>query len=192
MADFVYVNVLNEGQLPWINAKGPLFGYRMAIGAFQLLSRDPRITIQIIRSPEEAEAARKKYYESKEPKQQEPIILHDEVVVNVEESLEILDEVVIPETVVEETVNLTDDEFDAILDEVLDDLGVDTEDTITRMAPVQVEIEEIKKYTDDDLSGMTKNQMKAILRERGYESGPYGPKYHDTVDSLKRKVLSTQ
>ena len=39
---------------------------------------------------------------------------------------------------------------------------------------------------------MTKLELKNILKERGYISGPYAGKYHDTVEMLIHKVKSTQ
>lgn len=51
---------------------------------------------------------------------------------------------------------------------------------------------EIVRYTKKKLEGMTKAQMKQILRDRGYTEGENAPKYHDTLQILIKKILKTQ
>ena len=47
-------------------------------------------------------------------------------------------------------------------------------------------------YTVEQLTGMTKAQMKQILLDRGHENDEFTGRYHDTVEILIEKVLKTQ
>lgn len=50
----------------------------------------------------------------------------------------------------------------------------------------------MKKYTSRSLDGKTKAEMKEILKSRGFNDGPFCPRYHDTVEKLKKKILDSQ
>lgn len=222
MIDFIYVNILNEGTIPWLRVKGPVFGYKIGYGMYQIIKRDPRLKIEIVTCSDDIESAKKKYYDSK--KESELIILHDDARVTTEpkketvmlkevvkDSVIIDDEVeitskpseIITDTVVINSINSYDDEVSSDVDEleiekeidrVLDENPVTPEvyDESVETVEDPVMIEGVRKYSEDELSTMTKAQMKAVLRERGYTEGPYSGKYHDTVEILKRKVLETQ
>lgn len=187
MAD-VYVNILNEGRIPWLRKDGPLFGYKVGPGTYEILRRDPRVELVRIYHPSEAEAAKAKYLESK--KEKETIILTEVPPMVEGKVVPLVDEYTPTETVtiltepVEETSE--DLEIDSILESVV-------EEPKFKVNINNKETEKVKSYTEEELNVMTKAQMKAILRdERGYTEGPYAGKYHDTLEMLKRKVLSTQ
>lgn len=193
MSDFIYVNILNEGSIPWIREQGPLFGYHMPISVYQILSRDPRLQMEITDYPnakakkEQYEAAKNVKFvekpievipEYRKPKMEEKLPIKDEV------KIEVLDDE--PEDSVE-TENI-DDELDAILDEI-----PDTKSEIPcDIMKDESESKEFKTYTNKQLSVMTKKQLKDILMDRGYTKGPYAPKYHDHVEDLIKKVKNTQ
>lgn len=185
MLDFIYVNILNEGPLPWIRKNGPLFGYKIGYGMYQIISKDPRIKIEIVNSVKEIEDARKKYLDEKKKAEEkeiekQPIILHDSVEVS--------------DIIEKESVELNDDsDIDAQMDLLLEVMGETPAEPTTFILTEKISTkEDIKKYTDEELDIMTRAEMKNILKERGYTTGPYAGKYHDTVETLKRKVLSTQ
>ena len=46
MYDYTYVNILNEGNIPLLNEKGPLFGYHIAAGVLEFLYRFPNLQIE--------------------------------------------------------------------------------------------------------------------------------------------------
>lgn len=188
MLDHIYVNILNEGQIPWIRKTGPLFGYKIAYGMYQLIYNDPRLKIEIVKSKEEADRAREKYYASKNKK---PIILHDDIKIEDEKPV-ILETPNVESVVLENTEDeeMLDSQMDLLL-EILDETPAEPENPVVESIKVKKE-DVIRKYTEEELKQMTRTGMKNILKERGYVSGPYAGKYHDTSEILRHKVLSTQ
>lgn len=212
------VNIYNEGMIPWLFLEGPIFGYVASPGLLAILQKDPRLKFEFT-TPEGAEEAKRQYLASKvkTPVVGEKFKITDDLVITpvakeeedntiVEESIsnEVIEEAVvadIPEDIgtIEEREFATDailpemeyDELDAAIDGMLEDvpmiseIPVHLEDTTEEAAPV-------KKYKKAKLVGMTKAELKAILRERGYVQGPYAGKYHDTHSMLVDKVLKTQ
>lgn len=184
--DSYYVNIYNEGMIPWLNQPGPIFGLEVNRGIYELLRIDPRIIMNLTtlaNAKEEKErylakiAAQKQAVEDAK-KEQEKMSVHDEVVIQKVEE---------PVTPVVETTPLTEE--DAAIDAALE--GDNAKETaFTASAPSTKK--KVKKYTKAQLEGMTKAEMKAILADRGYTSGPYAGKYHDTVADLIEKVLKTQ
>lgn len=197
MVDFIYVNILNEGPLPWIRKSGPLFGYKIGYGMYQIIKKDPRLKIEIVNSVAEIEAARKKYLEEKKEKEEssKPIILHDSVE-SPEDKItvtpKVITEVVTPDTVKsDEIVENVEEDIDSQMDLVLDLLG-ETPEESSFIPSEKIKTNVVKSYTEEELSMMTKADLKNILKERGYTSGPFSGKYHDTIEVLRRKVISTQ
>ena len=197
MVDFIYVNILNEGPLPWIRKSGPLFGYKIGYGMYQIIKKDPRLKIEIVNSVAEIEAARKKYLEEKKEKEEssKPIILHDSVE-SPEDKItvtpKVITEVATPDTVKsDEIVENVEEDIDSQMDLVLDLLG-ETPEESSFIPSEKIKTNVVKSYTEEELSMMTKADLKNILKERGYTSGPFSGKYHDTIEVLRRKVISTQ
>lgn len=197
MVDFIYVNILNEGPLPWIRKSGPLFGYKIGYGMYQIIKKDPRLKIEIVNSVAEIEAARKKYLEEKKAEEEssKPIILHDSVE-SPEDKItvtpKVITEVVTPDTVKsDEIVENVEEDIDSQMDLVLDLLG-ETPEESSFIPSEKIKTNVVKSYTEEELSMMTKADLKNILKERGYTSGPFSGKYHDTIEVLRRKVISTQ
>lgn len=192
MVDFIYVNILNEGPLPWIRKSGPLFGYKIGYGMYQIIRKDPRLKIEVVTSVAEIEAARKKYLNEKKAQEEasKPIILHDSVEVNDNVSVNVktepLEEIVTPEA-----VESLEEDIDSQMDLVLDLLG-ETPEESNFIPSEKIKTNVVKSYTEEELSMMTKADLKNILKERGYTSGPFSGKYHDTIEVLRRKVISTQ
>lgn len=196
----IYVNILNEGMIPWIKKEGPLFGYPLSCGVYDILKRDPRVKMKIIHSKHEADVAREEYLASKEEKK--PIILNEviptEPVVEEVKVVEVNDSKTVEAVISEEPITLFDTlevaevitNDDLEIDKILDETPV--VETAYSVNLNNKETEKIKSYTDEELSEMTKAQMKEILKSRGYTSGPYSGKYHDTVEELKEKVKRTQ
>ena len=182
------VNIFNKGMIPWIKREGPIYGLEVSNGLLSLLSADPRIDMKLttreeaIRlataAKEERLAAERKAAEEKEKAEQ--LKVQDEVKI---QKVETPAEGPVVET--EVSTDNADDEIDSILEQ---------ESTAETSAFEQSSEsgDKIKKYTEEELSQMTKAQMKAILIERGYTSGPYAGKYHDTLADLVQKVLKTQ
>ena len=179
MSDYCYINILNEGNIPWLREKGPLFGYKISAGMLNIIRRDSRINFVVLTSREEGEKAKKEYYAKKEMKK----LLEEKPVVN---NIPVKDE------------DVNEDDNDSEIDKVLEEVGeMPEKPEVVFVQPVvanktDVLNSEIRKYTEEELLEMTKAQMKIILRERGHTSGPYSGKYHDTVEILIRKVLATQ
>ena len=175
--DFVYVNILNEGEIPYIRKKGPIFGYHMGVGVYSILARDPRVKIEKT-TYENAVAKKAEYLEKKNEK--------IKIIQNIVEKEEKNQEPEIKSIVEKDPV---DSEIDNILSEV-----TTTESSIGK----NIYTEESKKttefrvYSNDELDDMTKIQLKTILKDRGYTSGVYAPKYHDSLFQLKTKVKKTQ
>ena len=192
MVDFIYVNILNEGPLPWIRKSGPLFGYKIGYGMYQIIRKDPRLKIEVVTSVAEIEAARKKYLNEKKAQEEasKPIILHDSVEVNDNVSVNVktepLEEIVTPDA-----VESLEEDIDSQMDLVLDFLGVTPEES-NFIPSEKIKTNVVKSYTEEELSMMTKADLKNILKERGYTSGPFSGKYHDTIEVLRRKVISAQ
>lgn len=220
MIDYIYVNILNEGPIPWIREVGPLFGYKMSMGIYHIISKDRRLNIEIVRSQEDVDRAKTEYYASKEKK--EPIILHDDIEIKDELSTiteivatPLVDDLVCMDNEIElesqddhdywddneleysgdeqgTEDDLDEDDLDAQVDlllEILDETPKTPETEYVRIEPVK---SDIIRYTEEQLMEMTKAQMKGILRDRGYINGPYAGKYHDTLEILRHKVLTTQ
>lgn len=93
-------------------------------------------------------------------------------------------------------VNQPVSQEEAEMDKQIEALGdYDASDDIPfDMKKVQEDLKatEVVRYTKKKLEGMTKAQMKQILINRGYTEGEFAPKYHDTLDKLKAKILKTQ
>jgi len=201
MIDSYYVNILNEGMIPWLNKKGPIYGIRLTPGIFNLLNTDPRVMMEKT-TPEAVAKILKKIEEEKaakaaaelEAKKAEEAAKEEVVAPVVEEKVE--DTHVCP--VVELTKKVEnsseDDEIDSILESTNFEskLGVETDIVNAPDVVLEKKINVVKAYTKEELSEMTKAQMKSILKERGYTEGPYAGKYHDTLSDLIKKVLETQ
>lgn len=200
------VNILNENMIPWINKKGPLIGIRLTPGIYSLLKKDPRVFMERT-TPE----AVQKYMDEKRKEELKNTAIEEKlVVVDNEEKISIESEVIVDDNSVEEVTvenekleaeELNEEEIDNEIDSILENVDfesqiekainlTDADDAIETNDVSEVQV--IKEYSDDELSTLTKAQMKKILAERGYTSGPYAGKYHDTVEDLIRKVKSTQ
>jgi len=124
---------------------------------------------------------------------------------------EIIEEDISPEvseTEIEEIFDLEEDSKldDEIKKELANSEEKDEEDVfaiklkeneIKNTIPDNIELDEEEdpkttKYSEEQLSEMTKAYMKKILKERGFKSGPNSGKYHDTVKILIEKILRTQ
>lgn len=184
MPDYIYVNIFNEGMIPWIKEKGPLFGYRMPVGIYSIISRDPRIKIEFT-TPENAEKARKDYLR-KIGKLPEEVHHEKEIKSYVEPKKETPVEI---EPVVENTTEEEIDPVDAEIDKITE--GMDTGIQMDCKIPDD-STAKFRVYSTEELSAMTKAQMKKILIERGYIKGPYAPKYVDKLEDLAQKIRKTQ
>ena len=177
MLDKVLVNIYNEGQVPWLRIRGPVFGYSLTYGVYDIIQHDPAIRIELT-TPEKAQIAKAQYLERIRKKNEEK----EQKSNGMAEQFNVVNEVKIEAAPVVETVNDdNDDAIDAIL-----------ENTPEEEAPDIVVKPQVKKYRQATLEKMTKQELKQILRERGYEKGPYAAKYHDKVEDLIQKVLKTQ
>lgn len=184
------VNILTKGPIPWIGITGPVFGYVISDGAAQILANDPRVIIERT-TPEKAKLAKAEYLEKLKgtPKQssQEPV----------GESVSVDDDFSIELTALKKPVekDADDSDIDAILNDMNINTGTDDIFSFNETADVNSDKageNEKKVYSKEQLSVMTKRQLKGILRERGYFEGPNAGKYHDTVVQLIDKVLRTQ
>lgn len=271
MQDFVYVNILNEGPIVWINEMGPIFGYNMPMGIYSLMKDDPSIKMEFT-TPDRAKRQKIEYYQKKaEEKQQilnftaqnipvtteiikeketirEPEIImepaipqavndsfipEEKIEIKVEEKeepiseiidnkediikssnnigyisekelenntqpgiIENLDEedpyIVQSERIITEYNDLFNNNSDT--DEEDEEIDIIMADKITTdiFDTLPAKKDEIKIYSNKELQGMTKSQLKKILAERGYVDGIYAAKYHDRVEDLIRKVKKTQ
>ena len=189
--DFIYVNILNEGSLPYLREKGPLFGYHMASGVYSILSRDPRLKMEIT-TLKKAEERKNEYLAKKNA-----TILKEEEIIEDKISIEVVETkvdetpeittTVQPEKITEEISNEADDAIDKILDEKGDiptAFNVKLDETDTN--------QNNKVYSVDEIMNMTKAQLRQILKDRGYIRGPYAPKYQDNLEQLRTKVKKTQ
>jgi len=202
MRDFIYVNILNEGMIPWIMEKGPKFMYHTAAGIFDMLRRDPRIQIEITDATLAEQRkleykmkleARKKAAEMKEVVEQK-----EEVIVEVEQK-NAFGEVI--------EIDNNDKAIDAILDEVEiinseydgEEYGVEVQ-AIDINSVGTADADGFIIYSEEELGQMTKKQLKAILESRGHMAAkrfvkcedPFSPFYHDTIEMLREKVRKTQ
>ena len=191
MSDFVYVNIYNEGQIPWMSdVTGPVFGMHLATGFYQFLARDPRVRIEIT-TLEEAREAERKYKASlkkEEPVEEKKV---DDRDLTLEEQVEVAEAIKLSE----EPLSDADNEIDSILAE---------EEAVATYESVDSEIKELlskpKVYAKEDLLKMSRKELSEILIKRGYapstkafeKSSEFAPKYHDTIEVLAEKVLKTQ
>ena len=208
--DFIYVNILNEGVIPYIREKGPLFGYRMATGVYSILSRDARLNMEIT-TPFKAEEAKRKYIESKQPVIEKEVEMPKVVIANIPEQkfedyttqtpMNVESSATSISEIKEIIENDNDDnEIDSILENTpteksamvvtfKDDLDIE-EDSATISS--KEEGTEIRAYTNKEIMSMTKAELRQILKDRGYVTGVYAPKYQDNLDKLRAKVKKTQ
>jgi len=193
MASSYYVNILNEGVIPWIRQTGPLFGYTLTEGVLSILKKDPRINIELT-TPEDAKAKYLEYITKKKAEAQkkidavkmaEKIDLKDSLEIKVEKKP---DEPVVPTEV---TKPVEPDPIDKAIDNVIaesDSKSVFEKESLTKKPSAPAN----KKYSDEELSKLTKDQMAKILRDRGYVEGQYHPRYHDNRPDLIKKIKITQ
>lgn len=190
MRDFFYVNILNEGMIPWIMEKGPLFYYYTAAGVYDLLSRDPRVKIEI--TTRELAEQRKREFLAKYAKTVKVATPIENV--KIEDKLEIAVE---PKVQNDEF----DDEIDAILEkapEVESAIKLDVS-KIPDPEPI-TDADGFVIYSEEQITKMTKKQLKEILESRGHAAGqrlvknddPFSPLYHDSVEELREKVRKSQ
>lgn len=151
----IHVNILKKGHIPLIDVNGPVFGYPVSDGVYDLL-KVFNVEMEVVRTKEEVENAKKKYYEK--------------------------------ENAAKEAKS-----HSTILNEIP---PVDTKTPVITEDTVKIK----DHYTDEELSVMTKAQLKAILISKGYEpskipfekSHPLAPKYADTQKQLIEKVKKTE
>lgn len=236
-----YVNIYNEGIIPWLNRKGPIYNVYIGDSVYRLLSRDSRVNIELSEDAKqrgfipsapssEPEIVKKEELEAvlAEEKQKEDIAFSfppEETQEEVEEerndlleekeqeiqednSVEILEEDSEEEPEDNEEIEdsemkmdyffsdnenyegPTEEEINIALDNIENE-DVDLFDIDLSNLPEE-ETEPFKKYSKKALQVMTKKELKEILKSRGYTSGEFAPKYHDTVDKLIKKVTETQ
>lgn len=189
MTDYFHVNILNEGMIPWLFERGPLFGYYIPAGVYDLLKRDPRVTIEI--TTKELELQRRAEYAAKknpQPKKESPV-----------ESVKVEDKVQIEVFNKPVENDEFDDEIDAILNNTPEIESVMKVDMNKIKDPV-LDADGFVIYTEEEISKMTKKDLKAILETRGHAAGqrfvktddPFSPMYHDSVDDLREKVRKSQ
>lgn len=169
------VNIYNEGLIPWINKEGPIYGMELTPGLYGLLFSDSRISIEIT-TREKAIKLAKEAIEKKKNEEAERLKVQDTV--KITKNIQ-----------TQKTADKTEDE-DAEIEKILNSTA--EEKSVFEEATVKPVEQKIKKYSQKELSEMTKAQMKAILVERGYTSGPFAGKYHDTLADLIEKVKKTQ
>ena len=188
MNDFIYVNILNEGKIPWIMKQGPLFYYHAPAGVYRLLARDPRVKMEIT-NRELSEKRKAEYLEKLNPKKEKKEYIAPIAEVKEEPIINSFGEEVVK------------DENDAEIDAILAEAPVEMMVSDIANAPVQqVDADGMAIYTDEQLEKMTKKELKAILESRGHAAGqrlvkstdPYSPMYHDSVDDLREKVRKSQ
>ena len=191
----MYVNILTDKYIPYINLKGPLFGYNISEGVYPLLRYAP-YPIEIVNSEEDVISAKKRWKEERSPKKSESIILND--------SITVTDNFMIKDVILEKQVDdflkpgVISDSDDLEIDSLLDSEEYKS-NIISSLTEVN-ESEDVKHYTDDEINNLTKKQCKEILESRGYksstekfvQSSQLAAKYHDTVEDLRRKVKITQ
>lgn len=195
----MYVNILTDKYIPYINLKGPLFGYNISEGVYPLLRYAP-YPIEIVNSEADVINAKKKWEEEHTPKKSEPIILNDSVTVS--------DNIMINDTILEDTKpeqnllktevsnDADDDEIDSLLEgeTYKSNIGSSVADVINNSD------NSVTIYSDEEINNLTRKQCKEILESRGYKSATekftkssqYAAKYHDTVEDLREKVKITQ
>lgn len=190
MYDYTYVNILNEGNIPLLNEKGPLFGYHIAAGVLEFLYRFPNLQIEET-TPYQAEIKKAEYLRKKEEEKRAKEAPMGDIVEPTDSiTITVVEKAVDPVLDNSITTDESDDEIDAILNSV-EEKKAETEETVVEDL-LPDEDNKFKFYSDLELSEMTKRQLGDILRSRGYTSGPYAPKYHDHVSELIAKVKRTQ
>lgn len=164
------VTIYNTEHLKWFDGNGPFFGMLINDGLFSLLRFDPTVKMKLT-TRQEAENERREYYERYAAERQKENRMAEQL--HIGDSFKI--------------------ESGTLVKPVVKD-GLDSEiDNILTKQPETIEQKtEMKKYTTEELTKLTKKEMKQILRSRGYTSGPNAGKYHDNVKDLVEKILRTQ
>jgi hypothetical protein len=192
--NLVKVNVYSKGRIPWLNIVGPRIwdpsgktgGLEVSPTIYRLLKQDPNVEIYLLEEDPRLVKQVKKVVEVVEAKVEVQIEIQ-EVEEKVEEAVkekieyESIDEIIeqrlneLPDEPEFEPTPLTDED---VADEPTEETRVNHNDDIA--------------YTVEQLSSMTKAQMKQILLDRGHENDQFTGRYHDTVEILIEKVLKTQ
>lgn len=188
----VRVNILVDGRIPWLNMPGPQFNMSISKALFNTLINDPRIKLEVLQFSDPKIVLKRYGFE------EEKICVKEEV--KIEDKKEFIETKVDEDIVTEEAPIIVDEEkfieenneIDDIIAANLKASSTDNSDDFIvdyTAAPV-IEDEKII-YSEKQLSIMIKSQLRDILNSRVI-SEDFKPKYHDSLDELRSKVLKTQ
>ena len=213
-ADFVKVNIHNEGRIPWLNIQGPRYNISISSTIYRMLKDDTRVIVYPV---DNDPVMRAKQAASVQPAKEKVVAVVEPVVeeVVVENAVEVEPDIVVEEiegeVSVEEVVEtpeyvepaimqiLEPDVRDLAIEAALEGYNDEDEELVEAISEEEI-LEEaetvsgIYSYSEDELLQLTKEQLKVILNEdRGFEPGTefYG-RYHDNHDVLVEKVLNSQ
>ena len=213
-ADFVKVNIHNEGRIPWLNIQGPRYNISISSTIYRMLKDDTRVIVYPV---DNDPVMRAKQAASVQPAKEKVVAVVEPVVeeVVVENAVEVEPDIVVEEiegeVSVEEVVEtpeyvepaimqiLEPDVGDLAIEAALEGYNDEDEELVEAISEEEI-LEEaetvsgIYSYSEDELLQLTKEQLKVILNEdRGFEPGTefYG-RYHDNHDVLVEKVLNSQ
>ena len=213
-ADFVKVNIHNEGRIPWLNIQGPRYNISISSTIYRMLKDDTRVIVYPV---DNDPVMRAKQAASVQPAKEKVVAVVEPVVeeVVVENAVEVEPDIVVEEiegeVSVEEVVEtpeyvepaimqiLEPDVSDLAIEAALEGYNDEDEELVEAISEEEI-LEEaetvsgIYSYSEDELLQLTKEQLKVILNEdRGFEPGTefYG-RYHDNHDVLVAKVLNSQ
>ena len=213
-ADFVKVNIHNEGRIPWLNIQGPRYNISISSTIYRMLKDDTRVIVYPV---DNDPVMRAKQAASVQPAKEKVVAVVEPVVeeVVVEDVVEVEPDIVVEEiegeVSVEEVVEtpeyvepaimqiLEPDVSDLAIEAALEGYNDEDEELVEAISEEEI-LEEaetvsgIYSYSEDELLQLTKEQLKVILNEdRGFEPGTefYG-RYHDNHDVLVAKVLNSQ
>lgn len=172
------ITVYNTEKLRWFDKPGPFFGILVSDGLYSVMRFDSDVRMKRT-TPQEAKKDEQEYYNSLNKAKDANANTTDLFIPS--DSIEIMQTMPSSKAaIVDKPVH---DELDTLIDNMLEE---------NEGKPQILSKPEITKYTEQELSKLTKKQMKQILRDRGYLDGPNAGRYHDTAKILIEKILRTQ
>jgi hypothetical protein len=166
------VNIHNNGVIPILNRKGPLYNVEISPGVYSLLLKMGTIIKMAnndnLMTQPQIQATQQVQQKTPEQQVKKPEPIKDAVDQKIEERLSSLPE----ESDVNSQIVLTEEE----------------KKSMEIIAP------DTKKYTEAELKKLTGDQLRRILNSRGHKdiNDPLAPRWRDNNTQLREKIFKTQ
>lgn len=164
------VNIHDNGMIPLLNRKGPLYNLEVSPGVYSLL-----LKMNVMVKPASGDTLMAQAQPQPVVQQQQP------------------QQIAKPAPVIKDAV---DQKIEDRLSSMPEDKDPNEQIVLTEAEKKAMEapVPDTKKYTEEDLKKLTGEQLRKILNSRGHKdvNDPLAPRWRDNNTQLREKIFKTQ